>query len=227
MSQKTALIVDAGSGLSASLARQLHAAGYALALVARNTDKLADLAEQTNALCLAADASDDAQMADVFQRLDQEWNHLDVAIFNPSARAAGTVDELDPAAVKQALLITAYGGFLMGKHAAERMLGTGSGTILFTGATASIKGFPGWSSFAMGKFALRGLAQSMARELGPKNIHVAHFIIDGGIASAERNLTGDQWLDPEAIAKTYLDTLQQDRSSWTHEIDLRPWCETF
>ena len=124
-------------------------------------------------------------------------------------------------------MISAFGGFLVGKHAAAGMINQGNGTILFTGATASVKGFAEWASFAMGKFALRGLAQSMARELGPKNIHVAHFIIDGGIRGREQDRDEDQWLDPDAIAQTYLSVARQNRSAWSFEVDLRPWAERF
>ncbi|MEM7208575.1 MAG: SDR family NAD(P)-dependent oxidoreductase [Pseudomonadota bacterium] len=224
---KSALIIGAGSGLSASLARLLHSAEYQIALVARNTDKLQTLAQETGALCLTANADDDEQMAAVFAQLETEFESLDVVVFNPSARVGGPIADLDPSDVKNAMMVTAFGGFLAGKHAARRMQEQGHGTILFTGATASVKGFAEWSSFAMGKFALRGLAESMARELGPKNIHVAHFIIDGGIESKERGLEGDQWLNPDAIAQTYLDTIRQDRSAWAFEVDLRPWVEKF
>ena len=221
-----ALIVGAGSGLSAALARTLSEAGYKIALAARNSDKLKPLAEEVDAKCFSVDASSASQMQTVFTDLAADWPTLDVAVYNPSARVAGPVAELDPNAVQQALMITAFGGFLLGKHAAAWMEKQGHGSILFTGATASVKGFPEWSSFAMGKFALRGLAQSMARELGPKNIHVAHFIIDGGICPAGVENTGDKMLDDSAIAEVYLSTIKQKRSAWTHEVDLRPWCES-
>ncbi|MEM7292247.1 MAG: SDR family NAD(P)-dependent oxidoreductase [Pseudomonadota bacterium] len=224
---KSALIVGAGSGLSESLARTLSQAGYRIALVARNTDKLAALANEIDAQCFTADASDAEQVSEVFAALDKQTDSLDVAIYNPSARVAGPIASLDPDAVRDCLMISAYGGFLLGKYAAERMQRQGHGSILFTGATASVKGFPEFASFAMGKFALRGLAESMARELGQHNIHVAHFIIDGGIRSRDRSRDGDEWLDPDAIAQTYLDIINQDRSAWSFEVDLRPWVERF
>ena len=225
--QKGALIVGAGAGLSAELARCLAGAGYKIALAARNTDKLKSLAEEVKAECFAIDAANPVQMASVFSDLASDWQTLDVAIYNPSARAAGPIAELDPEAVRQALMVSAYGGFLLGKHAAGRMEKQGHGAILFTGATASVKGFPEWASFAMGKFALRGLAQSMARELGPKNIHVAHFVIDGGICPPGKDNPDNTMLDAAAIAHTYLATINQHKSAWVHEVDLRPWSERF
>ena len=225
--QKGALIVGAGAGLSAELARGLSSAGYNIALAARNTDKLKNLADEVGATCFSIDASNPVQMASVFSDLTSDWPTLDVAIYNPSARVGGPTAELDPEAVRHALMITAYGGFLMGKHAAQRMEKQQHGNILFTGATASVKGFPEWASFAMGKFALRGLAQSMARELGPKNIHVAHFVIDGGICPPGQDNAEDTMLDAKSIAQTYLDTINQHKSAWVHEVDLRPWSERF
>lgn len=225
--QKGALIVGAGSGLSAELARALAGDGYKVALAARNTEKLASLADEVGATCFSVDASNPVQMSSVFSDLNSDWETLDVAIYNPSARIGGPVAELDPESVRQALMVSAFGGFLMGKHAAERMEQQGHGSILFTGATASVKGFPEWASFAMGKFALRGLAQSMARELGPKNIHVAHFIIDGGICPPGKENADNTMLDAASIAQTYLSTINQHKSAWAHEVDLRPWSERF
>lgn len=150
--------------------------------------------------------------------------------YNASYRARGPIVDLDPAEVQKALMISAFGGFLVAQQAARRMLRQGRGAILLTGASASVKGYPSSSSFAMGKFALRGLAQSMARELSPRNIHVAHFVIDGAVRSAHRPEPADRpdsMLDPDAIAQTYLAVLKQPRSAWTWEIELRPWVETF
>jgi NAD(P)-dependent dehydrogenase (short-subunit alcohol dehydrogenase family) len=222
-----ALIVGAGSGLSAALARALSADGFRIALAARNTDKLKPLADELQAVTITADASEPTQVEALFTQLQSQFESLDVVVYNPSWRVGGPIAELDPEDVRKALMISAFGGFLVGKHAAGRMTAQGHGTILFTGATASVKGFAEWASFAMGKFALRGLAESMARELGPKNIHVAHFIIDGGIRDREQDRDQDQWLDPDAIAQTYLSVAKQDRSAWTFEVDLRPWAERF
>ena len=164
--------------------------------------------------------------ADVDARLGEP----DVVVYNAGARLQGPVAELDPAVVWDAIAITAFGGFLAVQQAAKRMIPRGHGAILLTGASASIKGFPLSSAFAMGKFALRGLAQSAARELGPKGIHVAHFIIDGSVRSAHRaNPAGrpDSTLNPDSIAQTYVDVLRQPRDAWSLEVELRPWVETF
>ncbi len=226
----TALIVGAGSGTSASFARALAAQGTKVALAARDVDKLAELTREIDAHAIACDVSQADQVAAMFSQLDAALGAPDVVLFNPSARVRGSILELDPQALQQAIMISAYGGFLVGQQAARRMVENGGGAIFFTGATASIKGYALSASFAMGKFALRGLAQSMARELGPKNIHVAHFIIDGSIDLPGRGRTADYedgLLDPDAIAQTYMAVLDQPRSAWTHEMDLRPWGESF
>ncbi len=227
---KNALIVGAGSGLSAAFARALARDGLRVALAARQADKLAALAGEIGAETFACDAADPESVAGLFAEVDGRLGALDLVLYNASARARGPLVELDPAEVERALLISAYGGFLVGQQAARRMLDQGGGAIFFTGASASVKGYPRSASFAMGKFALRGLAQSMARELAPKNIHVAHFVIDGGIRSDARQEPPDRpdsFLDPDAIAETYLSIYKQDRSAWTWEVELRPWVETF
>jgi len=230
-----ALIVGAGSGVSASFARALARQGADIALAARNIDKLGGLQKEIDAITIACDATDADQVANLFQQVDKSIGTPDVVLYNPSAFTAGPVAELDPIAVRQSLLLTGYGGFLVAQQAARRMQATGSGAIFFTGATASIKGFPEFAPFAMGKFALRGLTQSLARELGPQNIHIAHFIIDGSIASPGRDLNADKpssniddaMLEPDAIAEVYLSVLNQHRSAWSLEVDLRPWKESF
>lgn len=230
MSRPIALIVGAGSGLSASLARTLSEAGYRCVLAARDIDKLAALAAEVGAERKACDAGQAAQVAALFDAVDAMEGPLDVAVYNASGRVRGPIAELDAAAVEQALRTTALGGFLVGQAAARRMLARESGTILFTGASASVKGFAQSAPFAMGKFALRGLAQSMARELAPRGLHVAHVVIDGGIRSSARPVpegTPDSLLDPDAIARSYLHLIQQPRSSWSWEIELRPWVEKF
>ena len=226
----SALIVGTGPGLSASLARLFTREGMRVALAARNTDKLATLAAETKASTFACDATDAAQVSKLFQDVERTIGAPDVVVYNASARARGSVAELVPADVQRAIQISAFGGFLVSQEAAKRMLPKGHGAILLTGASASVKGYPLSAPFAMGKFALRGLAQSMARELAPKGIHVAHFVIDGGIRSAARvdpANNPDSLLDPDAIADSYLHVLQQPRSAWTWEIELRPWVETF
>jgi short-subunit dehydrogenase len=219
-----ALIIGAGDGLSASLARLLAREGYGIALAARSTDKLAALAAETRATVHAADAGDAASVAALFEAAGD----AEVVVYNPSYRTRGPVAELDPAEVWKSLQITAFGAFLCAQQAAKRMLAAGRGTILFSGASAGVKGYPLSAPFAMGKFALRGLAQSMARELHPKGIHIGHVVIDGGIRSARRPDAGDQTLlDPDAIAETYLHLIRQPRSSWSWEIEVRPWVEKF
>jgi NAD(P)-dependent dehydrogenase (short-subunit alcohol dehydrogenase family) len=227
---RTALVVGAGAGISASVARGLAAAGLKVGLAARNIDKLTELAGAIGAQSFAADASDPAQVAHLFEAVDARLGEPDVVLFNASARAHGPLAEIDPEALRKALEISAFGGFLVVQQAARRMIPRGQGAILLTGATASVKGYALSAAFAMGKFALRALAQSAARELGPKGIHVAHFIIDGGVRSARRPdppNRPDSTLDPDGIAQTYLDTLRQPRSAWALEIDLRPWVENF
>ena len=222
---ETALIIGAGRGLSASLARRCHRDGMQVALAARNVDKLGELKAETGAYTCPCDASDPAGVERLFGALRRELGAVDLVVYNPSARARGPLIDLDAEAVRQALMVTCYGGFLVGQAAARVMLAQGHGTILFTGASASVKGYPRSASFAMGKFGLRGLAQSMARELAPKNIHVGHFVIDGGIGKGSGE--SDDLLDPDAIAETYLHVHRQRRSAWTWEIELRPWVETF
>ncbi len=227
---KGALIVGAGSGLSASLARQMAAKGYRVGLAAREVEKLQPLADEIGAVSFACDASDPGSVEAMFVAADAALGDIDAVFFNASARARGPFVDLDPAEVKRAIEITAFGGFLVAQAAVRRMLPRGHGAILFTGASASVKGYPRSAPFAMGKFALRGLAQSLARELAPENIHVAHFVIDGGIraeARPEPTDNPDSMLDPEAIAHTYLHVLEQDRSAWTWEVELRPWVERF
>jgi NAD(P)-dependent dehydrogenase (short-subunit alcohol dehydrogenase family) len=226
---RSALIVGAGSGLSASLARLFSKQGMTIALAARAIDKLAVLAKETKAKTYACDASQPADVDTLFAALDAA-GAPDVVVYNASYRTRGPVADLDPAEVQKALLISAYGGFLVGQAAARRMLSKKHGAILFTGASASVKGYAQSAPFAMGKFALRGLAQSMARELQPQGIHVAHFVIDGGIKSARRPPppeAPDSLLDPDAIAQSYLDVLRQPRNAWTQELELRPWVEKF
>lgn len=227
---KTALIVGAGQGLSASLARLFAMEGMDIVLASRKTEKLDDLCRETGAQAYACDASQSEQVAALFGQLNKDYKSLDVVVYNSSARVRGPLLELDPAEVERTIAVTAFGGFLVGQQAAKAMLEQGHGAILFTGASASVKGYAQSAPFAMGKFALRGLAQSMARELAPKNIHVAHFVIDGGIRSARNQESAhdaDNLLDPDAIARGYLSVIRQHRSAWTWEMELRPWVENF
>jgi len=229
---ETALIVGAGSGLSASLARLFAKEGMRVAAAARNTAKLEPLVKETGALALACDAADAAQVEAMFAAVEAKWGVPDLVVYNAGYRVRGPFVGLDPKEVERTITVTGYAGFLVAQCAAKRMLARGSGAILFTGASASVKGYAESAPFAMGKFALRGLAQSMARELAPKGIHVAHFVIDGGIArgavdprAGERGTDG--MLHPNEIAKNYLHVYRQHRSAWTWEVELRPWVERF
>jgi NAD(P)-dependent dehydrogenase (short-subunit alcohol dehydrogenase family) len=225
-----ALIVGAGSGLSASVARLFARSGMKISLAARDPGKLDALVTETNAKAHACNANDRAQVDKLFDGLDSAGGAPDVVVYNASYRTRGPLIDLDPAEVERSILTSSFAGFLVAQAAVRRMLPKGRGAILFTGASASIKGYAQSAPFAMGKFALRGLAQSMAREFAPQGIHVAHFVIDGGIRSARRQDPPDRpdsLLDPDAIAQTYLHVLQQPRSAWTWEVELRPWVERF
>jgi len=227
---RTALIVGVGAGLSASVARTFNKAGMAIALAARRAGDLSALAAEVRGKAFACDATDQAQVAKLFADVESALGAPDVVVYNASYRTRGPLVDLDPPEVAKSIAVSAYGGFLVAQQAAKRMVPRGRGAILFTGASASVKGYAQSAPFAMGKFALRGLAQSMARELSPQGIHVAHVVIDGGIRSARRAEAPDRpdsTLDPDAIAKSYLDLLRQQRSAWAWEIELRPWVEKF
>ncbi len=219
-----ALIIGAGDGLSASLARLLAREGYAIALAARDVAKLEALVAETGAVARACDAAAEADIEALFAA----EGDAEVVIYNPSFRTRGPFIDLVPADVQRSLQVCAFGAFLAAQQAARRMVARGSGNILLTGASAGVKGYAQSAPFAMGKFALRGLAQSLARELHPQGVHIAHVVIDGGIRSARRPEGGqDTLLDPDAIAETYLHLIRQHRSSWSWEIEVRPWVETF
>jgi len=225
---ETALIVGAGSGLSASLARLFAKEGMRVALAARNTGKLASLVKETGAVAIECDTSVSAQVEAMFEKVQAP----DIVVYNAGYRTRGPLVSLDAKEVERTIMISAYGGFLVGQAAAKRMLPRATGSILFTGASASVKGYAESAPFAMGKFALRGLAQSMARELAPKGIHVAHFVIDGGIAQGPNDARAkdrgaDGMLLPDEIARNYLNVHRQHRSAWTWEVELRPWVERF
>ncbi|MFN5687120.1 SDR family NAD(P)-dependent oxidoreductase [Bradyrhizobium sp.] len=227
---KIALIVGAGEGLSASLARLFAREKIRVALAARKIEKLGALCSETGARAYPCDATNPDEVERLFGLVEREIGPPDLVVYNASARALGALVDLVPADVQNAIAVSAFGGFLVAQQAAQRMLPNKHGAILFTGASASVKGYAQSAPVAMGKFALRGLAQSMARELSPQGIHVAHFVIDGGIKSAERQEPAerpDSMLDPDAIAASYWSVLQQPRSAWTWEMELRPWVETF
>jgi NAD(P)-dependent dehydrogenase (short-subunit alcohol dehydrogenase family) len=214
----------------ASLVRALTRAGLKVAAAARNVAKLAPLAQETGAALFYVDATDPKAVEQLFSDVEDRIGVPEVVVYNASGRARGAIEDLDPKYVRRAIEVSAFGGFLVTREAAKRLVPQGKGAILLTGATASVKGFAQSSAFAIGKFGLRGLAQSAARELSPKGIHVAHFVIDGSVRSAERPDPADRpdsTLDPDAIAQAYLLVLAQPRSAWTWEIELRPWVETF
>jgi NAD(P)-dependent dehydrogenase (short-subunit alcohol dehydrogenase family) len=229
---RKALIVGAGAGLSAALARAFAKDGLAVALAARSTDDLGALAAETGAQVHACDASRRADVERLFAELDAQGAQgvPDVVAYNASYRTRGPFVELDADEVEKSLRVSALAGFFVAQAAARRMLKAGHGAIFFTGASASVKGYAQSAPFAMGKFALRGLAQSMARELAPQGIHVAHVVIDGGIRSDRRAELADKpgsLLDPDAIAASYLHLLHQPKSAWSWEIEVRPWVEKF
>ncbi len=225
-----ALIVGAGPGLGAALARRFAAGGLSVSVAARDPGRLSALCQEIGARSYVCDAAEPGSVDDLFGDAESDTGPVTACIFNASARVRGPIADLEPAEVSTSLSVTALGGFLVGRRAARSMLATGHGTILFTGASASVKGYSQSAPFAMGKFALRGLAQSMARELAPKNIHVAHVVIDGGIRSERRPADPDHpdaLLDADAIARTYWNLHCQERSAWSWEIELRPWVEPF
>src|SRR5215475_10464124 len=227
---KTALIVGAGEGLSASLARLFSREKINVALAARKIEKLGALCRETGAHAYACNAADADEVERLFGLVEREIATPDIVVYNASGRSRGAFVDLVPAEVANSIAVSAFGGFLVAQQAAQRMLPNKRGAILFTGASASVKGYAQSAPFAMGKFALRGMAQSMARELSPQGIHVAHFVIDGGIKSAARTEPTDKpasMLDPDAIAESYWNVLQQPRSAWTWEMELRPWVEKF
>jgi NAD(P)-dependent dehydrogenase (short-subunit alcohol dehydrogenase family) len=229
-SYKIALIVGAGEGLSASLARLFAREKIQVALAARKIEKLGALCHETGARAYACNAAEADDVERLFGLVEREIGTPDLVVYNASARARGNFVDLVPADVAQSITVSAFGGFLVAQQAAKRMLPNNHGAILFTGASASVKGYAQSAPFAMGKFALRGLAQSLARELSPQGIHVAHFVIDGRIRSAARSEATDRpdsMLDPEAIAMSYWNVLRQPRSAWTWEMELRPWVEKF
>jgi len=227
---KTALIVGVGPGLSASLARLFAKNGMQVALAARRAENLAALAKETGAKAFVCDSTKRAEVTKLFTDVEAAFGAPDVVVYNASYRTRGPFVDLVPDEVEKAIAVTAFGAFLVAQEAAKRMVPKHHGAIFFTGASAGVKGYPQSAPFAMGKFALRGLAQSMARELSPQGIHVAHFVIDGGIKSDRRPIPPDKpdsMLDPDAIAESYLHLLQQPRSAWSWEIELRPWVEKF
>jgi len=227
---RSALIIGAGSGISGSLTRLLRAAEIPVVVAARNVDKLAPLVDQTGAIALQVDAAEAAQVERLFADTEARIGTPEIVIYNASGRLRGPIAELDPEDVERAVAVSAMGAFYSVQQAARRMVPAGRGAILLTGATAGVKGFALSAPFAMGKFALRGLAQSAARELAPKGIHVAHIVVDGSVRAEHRAdppERPDSTLDPDAIAQCHIDLLRQHRSAWSWELEVRPWVEKF
>jgi len=224
MNKPVALIVGAGPGISGAFAEALVAANYQVAVAARNLGKLQPLAAAIGATVFEVDASTPASIVGLFKSVDQVLGAPDVVLYNPSARIRGDLLSLDIQAATAAIQTTAIGALVTAQEAARRMLPRGTGSIFFTGATAGVKGFAKSSVFAMGKFALRGLAQSLARELSPAGIHVVHFVIDGGVAKPG---AGAGEFTPQAIARSYMAALAQPTGAWSWEVELRSHKEPF
>lgn len=236
MAQETAVIVGVGPGLGWALAQRLAAAGMRVLAAARQPDRLARMIEdagQREAIeAHACDATRADQVEALFAHAAQRHGAPDVVVYNAGAFQPGGILEIAPADFERCWRIGCFGGFLVGQAAARLMVARGRGTILFTGATASLRGSARFANLAVPKFGLRALAQSMARELAPQGVHVAHVIIDGQIDSERyahlRESRGpDALLPPAAIAETYYQLHRQPRGAWTHELDLRPWVEKF
>ena len=229
MTQAT-LIIGSGPGLSASIARRFAQSGSQIVLASRSIEDLAGIAAETDAICVACDATSENEVASLFAHLDSEGLALETMVYNAGAYVRGALTELCPADVQRVISVNAFGAFLAAREGAVRMKQAGRGAMLFTGASAGVKGYANSSAFAMGKFALRGLCQSLARELAPQNIHIAHFIIDGIIYAPERGSPYDdrsKCLDPDRIAEAYFQVATQHKSAWTWEMELRPWTESF
>jgi NAD(P)-dependent dehydrogenase (short-subunit alcohol dehydrogenase family) len=232
---QVAVIVGVGPGLGFALVRRFASAGMSVAMAARNRKKLEQLLEQApleGARAYACDATDRAAVDHLFAEVERDLGAPEVVVFNAGAFRPGGVLEIDPAEFEQCWRVGCFAGFLVGQAAARRMVREGRGTILFTGATAALRGSARFANLAVPKFGLRALAQAMARELGPGGIHVGHVIIDGQIRSeryaqlaAERG--SDALLEPDAVAEMYYQLHAQPRSAWTLELDLRPWSEKF
>ena len=225
MSQKAVLIVGAGSGLSASLARAFNSKGMKIVLAARNIDKLDNLKKEIDALVFKCDSTENKSVQNLFLQTDSIIGTPEIVIYNPSLRIVKPFIEYDPDEMLQSIKVNSYGAFLVAHESVKRMLKIGKGNIFFTGSSASVKGFAKSASFAMGKFGLRGLAQSLARELHPQNIHIGHFVIDGGIG--KEPVGNYQMIHPDEIAKQYLNFYLQDKKAWSWEIEIRTNTEKF
>jgi len=225
------LVAGVGPGLGIALAKRFARDGYRVAMLARSRERLAALAAQApdRLVPMPCDVTDPAQVSAAFEETEQRLGSLVCAIFNAGAYRRGSILDIEPEDFEHCWRVGAFAGFLIGQGAAQRMVARGSGTILFTGATASLRGGANFANLASPKFALRALAQSMARELGPRGIHVAHVIIDGQIGGGDDDSARapDSKLAPDAIADAYFNLHRQHRSAWSQELDLRPSVERF
>ena len=225
MTQKAVLIVGAGSGLSASLARAFNSKGMKIVRAARTIDKLDSLKKEIDALVFKCDSTENKSVQNLFLQTDSIIGTPEIVIYNPSLRIVKPFIEYEPDEMLQSIKVNSYGAFLVAHESVKRMLKLGKGNIFFTGSSASVKGFAKSASFAMGKFGLRGLAQSLARELHPQNIHIGHFVIDGGIG--KEPVGNYQMIHPDEIAKQYLNFYLQDKKAWSWEIEIRTNTEKF
>jgi NAD(P)-dependent dehydrogenase (short-subunit alcohol dehydrogenase family) len=219
---ETAVIVGVGPGLGAALARCFAGAGMQVAAVARNAERIAALLAGTGARSYACDATDEAQVEALFDRIVEEHGAPALVVHNPSHFVMKPFVELTQEDMVDAWRIACFGGFLVGRAAGRAMLKAGRGTVLFTGSTPSIKAGAEFAAFAAAKFGVRALAQSLARELGPKGLHVAHVVVDGPIDSPDNAGLKAPKLKPAEIAEAFLALHRQPRSAWTQELDLRP-----
>ena len=240
--KKVALVIGAGDATGGAIARRFARAGYIACVTRRTAEKLEPLVAQIAAAGgqahgFGSDARSEEQMISLIASIERDIGPIEVAVFNVGGNVRFPIRETTVRVYTKVWEMCALGGFLLGREAAKVMVPRGRGTIIFTGATASVRGGIGYSAFSGGKHALRALAQSMARELGPQGIHVAHVVVDGGIDTAftqQRRGPGyddakasDGILNPEAIAENYWNLHSQPRSAWTQELDLRPWSETW
>lgn len=232
MTQDIALIVGVGPGLGAALGRRFAKAGAKVALASRRLAPVREIAKEYDASAYACDATDEQSVLDLYAAVERDFGTApNIVVFNASGRVRGSVTDISVAEFKEAWERACLGGFIVGREAAKRMVPQGTGTILFTGATAGVKSYGKSAGFAVGKFGLRALSFAMARDFGPQGIHIAHVIVDGGIHgphhAVESGKAEHHLLEPDAIAETYFQLHAQHRSAWTAEIDVRPWVESF
>jgi len=232
--REVAVVVGAGTGLGAALVRCFAGAGLDVTVAARDPERLEDVtaggqASVGKVRAYPCDATDEKAVENLFESVTAEFGEPALVVYNAGAFVRASILEIEAADFERCWRVGCLGGFLVGRASARRMVSRGSGTVIFTGATASLRGSAMFANLAVGKFGLRALAQSMARELGPKGVHVAHVVVDGMIATprAGGQTETESRLDPAAIADDYLALHRQPRSAWTLELDLRPWVEQF